>query len=330
MTSREIIAANLRCECDLRPGLTFDGGRHCDVQYAGPGASPTWQPRRWTEGDREFYDDEWGNVWYHKVGGTRGEVHQPAIADWSQLEGYQPPDYADPARWAGMAAAFAQPSDRFRLACIGGWVFDNARYLRKMAVYFLDMAAEPELLRRLNDLVAGVYETKIHWAARCGADGVMIGEDLGTQTGLLFSPAMFRGFFKPTYIRLMGLAHDYGLPVLMHSCGNNAELIEDLCDCGVDAFQFDQPAVYDLPALATQLRRRKRCLWSPTDIQKVLPTGDRDLIVAETRRMFDLFAGGLIHKNYPDLRGIGVAPEWDEWAYEAGLAWIEEHGGRTW
>jgi hypothetical protein len=46
---------------------------------------------------------------------------------------------------------------------------------------------------------------------------------------------------------------------------------------------------------------------------------------------FDIFHGNwpylgdllFIGKNYPDLRGIGVAPEWDKWAYEvmAGCRW---------
>jgi len=33
--------------------------------------------------------------------------------------------------------------------------------------------------------------------------------------------------------------------------------------------------------------------------------------------MVDIFEGGLICKNYLDLPGIGVRPEWDQWAYEA-------------
>jgi hypothetical protein len=33
--------------------------------------------------------------------------------------------------------------------------------------------------------------------------------------------------------------------------------------------------------------------------------------------MVCLFKGGLIMKNYPDLPGIGVKPEWDMWAYDA-------------
>jgi uroporphyrinogen decarboxylase len=170
--------------------------------------------------------------------------------------------------------------------------------------------------------VAAVYETKIRGAAAAGADGIGIGEDLGTQLGLLFSPAMFREYFKAEYTRLMGLAHELGMKVLMHSCGRNWDVLDDLMDCGVDAFQFDQPAVYDMPALAAKLRARKVALWSPADIQKVLPTGDRDFIAAETRRMMEIFRGGLILKNYPDLPGIGVKPEWDQWAYETMLETI--------
>jgi hypothetical protein len=34
----------------------------------------------------------------------------------------------------------------------------------------------------------------------------------------------------------------------------------------------------------------------------------------------DLFRGGFIAKDYPDLPSIGVKEEWDGWAYEAFVA----------
>jgi hypothetical protein len=46
----------------------------------------------------------------------------------------------------------------------------------------------------------------------------------------------------------------------------------------VEVFQVDQPALFDMPKLAA--------LWSPVDIQKILPTGDRDLIEAGARWIF--------------------------------------------
>ena len=89
-----------------------------------------------------------------------------------------------------------------------------------------------------------------------------------------------------------------------------------MIDAGIDCFQFDQPANYDMPALARKFKERKVALYSPTDIQKILPTGDEKLIRAESRRMVEIFNGAMIVKSYGDLNGIGVKPEWDAWAYE--------------
>ena len=323
MTPREIILANLSHEAPPRPGLTFDRGRINDILGCGPGPSPAYTPRRWQEGEKEYYDDEWGNLWVRMVGGSqKGEVHTPVLDHWGKLDGLVLPDYTGPTRFDRMRDLFAAETERFRLAHIGGWIFDNARYLRKMEVYFADMALHPAELKRLHALVTKVYEAKIHGAGRAGADGIMIGEDMGTQQGLLFSPAMWREFFKELYTRLFGLAHDYGMKVLMHSCGCNWEIVDDLLDAGVDCFQFDQPALYDMPALAAKLRERRAALWSPVDIQQVMPTGSRTLIEAEAERLIALFQGGLILKNYGDLHGIGVAEEWDQWAYDKMLAVI--------
>ena len=70
-----------------------------------------------------------------------------------------------------------------------------------------------------------------------------------------------------------------------------------------------------MKALAALFRDRKAALWSPVDIQKILPTGDRETIRRGAAGMYRTFEGCLICKNYPDLLGIGVESEWDQWAY---------------
>jgi len=282
-------------------------------------ASPShYKPRRWQEGQFEYYDDEWGNIWRRMAEGcAKGEIFTPALTDWSQLATYNPPHYDEEALAAHFRKSFAaSDSSLFRVAGIGGWIFDNARYLRKMEVYFEDMALHPEELHRLHALVAGVYEIKIRAAGKAGANAILIGEDMGTQSGLLFSPAMWQEYFARMYRELFALAHEFGMKVLMHSCGNNREILPHLLQAGVDCFQFDQPAIYDMPWLARLLREHKAALWSPVDIQKILPTGDRQRIAEGAREMCRIFRGGLIAKNYPDLSGIGVKEEWDQWAYE--------------
>ncbi len=324
MKPREIILANLNHENPPRCGMTFDRGRIDDMLVIQPAAIDEKLKNRWIEGNREFYYDEWGNTWVRMVGGCeKGEILKPVLDTWDKLEQLEVPDYNDPARYEQMKNAFADCQDRFKVAHIGGWIFDNARYLRKMDNYFMDMAACPDKLKKLHSMICEVYEAKIHGAGRTGADAIFIGEDMGTQNGLLFSPEMFREFFKDDYSRLMRIAHDYGMKILLHSCGSNWEILDDLIDAGVDCFQFDQPALYDMPALAEKFRRRKVSLWSPVDIQKVMPTGDKKYIEQQTELMLDIFDGFLITKNYPDLPGIGVEQQWDDWAYNRMLNYYQ-------
>ena len=116
-----------------------------------------YEQKRWVEGELEYYDDEWGNLWVRmQRRRAKGEILRPAIEDWSQLESFRVAGLHPP-RLRRRDAALLR-----RAALTGsgsptsaGWIFDNARYLRKMEVYFADMALYPEEVRRLHAMVAG-------------------------------------------------------------------------------------------------------------------------------------------------------------------------------
>ncbi|MHB0936317.1 MAG: uroporphyrinogen decarboxylase family protein [Armatimonadota bacterium] len=320
MTPREVIFANLEHSGAERPGMNFSGDRMNDFLGGGLGPSRTFTEKVWTEGQFEYRTDEWGNVWHRIIGLSQGgEIFRPAITDWGQLDTLQLPDFDDPARYDDMRRTFAQPTDKFKLVFIPGWVFASSRYLRKMEIYFTDLVEYREEIDRLHALVTDLFVRVIRLCAEAGAEGIFFCEDLGTQDRVLIGPAMWRDIFMPHYQKLTGAAHECGLKVLQHSCGYNWELIDDLVEAGIDCFQFDQPAAYDMPALAAKLKAHRVALYSPVDIQQVMPTGDRALIEAEAEKMVRLFEGGLIMKNYGDLHGIGVEEEWDRWAYNAVL-----------
>lgn len=320
MTSREIVIRNLNHDNPERPAFSHPGDRLNDFLRVGIDTPRNWEEKRWTEGKFEYYTDEWGNIWHRMVGGSRkGEIYKPVLEDWKDLDKLKVPDYDDPKLYERARQAFSKPTDKYKLGQIGGWVFDNSRYLRKMEIYLMDLIENRNYIDRLHQIVAGVYEVKIRRMAEAGADGIFIGEDLGTQTGPLIGPPMWREIFKPIYTHLTGIAHELGLKVFMHSCGYNWLLIDDLAEAGIDCFQFDQPAIYDMPALADKLKKHKVALWSPLDIQKILPTGDKEFIQSQAKEMIDIFRGFLIIDHYGDLHGIGVEPEWDQWAYEAFL-----------
>ena len=98
MNSREIILANIAHENPPRCGMTFDHGRHNDI--LGCGLAPHgYQQKRWIEGQFEYYDDEWGNLWVRmKDGSVKGEIRKPVIEDWRQLDDLADnlPDYSHP------------------------------------------------------------------------------------------------------------------------------------------------------------------------------------------------------------------------------------------
>lgn len=320
MTSREIILGNISHDNPERPGLSFNRGRLNDFCGAGVGPSAHWQGKRWVEDDIEYYDDEWGNIWYRFVYGSQGgEIYRPALEDWAQLKDLRVPDFDNPARFEHMRNLFAKETSKFRLASIPGWVFATSRYLRKMEIYFMDLLLERDHIEELHDIVTSLYERMIIQCAQAGADGIFFCEDLGTQDRVLIGPSMWREIFASHYQRLCSTAHAYGMKVIMHSCGYNWELIDDLIDNGIDCLQFDQPAAYDQEGLSSKLQERGVGLWSPVDIQRIMPTGDRQLIESEARRMVQTYRGGLIMGNYGDIQGIGIQAEWDDWAYYAVL-----------
>jgi hypothetical protein len=259
----------------------------------------------------------WGNLWARMTDGcAAGEICKPAIEDWAQLKDYQIPQYDFAETVNSYRNGFANMEDKFKMAWMPGWVFASSRYLRKMEIYLMDMLLYPEELKQLHEKTASVFEKLILAAGEAKAEGIFFCEDMGTQNGLLFSPELWQEYFGDLYRRLFDLAHECGLKVFMHSCGQNRQILEPLLQAGVDCFQFDQPAVYDMADLAHVLKKYKAALWSPIDIQKIMPTGDRQLIEQGVADMFKHFEGGLIFKNYPDLKGIGVKEEWDNWAYQ--------------
>lgn len=323
MTPREIIIRNLEFDKPERIGMKFGKGRMNDFLGGGLGPSKSPDRGKWSENGFEYNYDEWGNLWHRLEGkSAKGEIARPALEDWSKLAELKLPDLDEASRYAAAAESFRARPDLYRLGGVPGFPFAICRYLRKMEVYLQDLILERENIDILHEKVTGLLENVITRWADAGADGIAFCEDWGTQQGLLVGPAMWREIFKPLYKRLCGRARERGMHVLMHSCGYNREILEDLAEAGVNCFLFDQPALYGLEELSEVLKKIKVCLCSPVDIQKVLPTGDIELVKEHAKKMVELFGrpdGGFIADSYGDLHGAGIPEEADEAAYRTFL-----------
>ncbi|MCC7492816.1 MAG: hypothetical protein IT204_10730 [Fimbriimonadaceae bacterium] len=328
MTSREIISRVLRRDRPPRIGFNyspFEGQpRLNDLAGAGPRGAAESRATGWVADGAGFENhwDEWGCLWRRVAGKTdKGEVVQPALPTWDHLTTWQPPTLGDPARYTHLAAQREQQPGQYLLGHLHGCAFNYARYLRRFEQYLLDCAAEPAKVTQLNRLLNDLAIAQVDLYAAAGCDGVMIGEDWGTEDRLLVSPAMWQAMFRPDFERLIGHCHARGLTFWMHSCGYVVDIIPSLVEIGVDVFQFDQPELSGLDFLG----QFDVTYWSPVDIQWVLPHGDRALIEEHAQQMLAKLGGrggGLIVKDYPDNPSIGVEPLWQHWGYEV----FRQHG----
>ncbi len=91
---------------------------------------------------------------------------------------------------------------------------------------------------RFGKFLVDLVKTFIEWGE---TDMIMILDDYGYKSGLLMSPKNYRTYVLPWLEESCKVAHKGGLKVLLHSCGDIFELLEDLVKIGVDAIHPIEP-----------------------------------------------------------------------------------------
>lgn len=162
------------------------------------------------------------------------------------------------------------------------------------------------LVDRLADLTVAAMK---HYADLGGIDAFMTWQDLASQAGPHFRPAVFRRCFQPAYARIVAAAHAAGLHVIWHLCGQARDLIPDLVDCGVDVVQLDRPQLVGHALLAERFGGRV-CFWNTFDTAWAAagPRTAADLR-AEAAAMVDPFrplGGGMMLRQDPLPEASGL------------------------
>lgn len=334
MTEKEIIQRVIRRENPPRIGYAFNS-KHgpSDVVWCNL-APPAGLDVSWHEAaeyrdryavlkdfDGTVRHDEFGNLWgrmRQDVCG-KGEVLWGALESWDQP--YELPALDDYALTAPMKKAAKENPDKFLIGVLPGFPFSIMRNLRRFDEFLMDVLLEPERVTELGNKIVDQLCTVMENYARAGMDAAMVYEDWGIQDRLLISPESWRELFLPFFKRLADKAHECGLFLIVHSCGYIYDVFEDMLVSGVDVFQFDQPTLMGDERVAALLNQYRRTLFSPVDIQKILPTGDRAIIETAANRMIELFGqnGGLIAGDYMDYPTIQVQEEWATWARDTFL-----------
>jgi uroporphyrinogen decarboxylase len=117
-------------------------------------------------------------------------------------------------------------------------------------------------------------------------DGIWIYEDLGYKNGLFASPRMLQSLFFPYFAELVDFFHSYGLPVVLHSCGNITQALPLIVEAGFDALQpMEVKAGCDPFAFAEQYGEALAFIGG-FDV-RFLETNDRDTIERQVTRLVE-------------------------------------------
>lgn len=275
------------------------------------------------EGDFRKYRDEWGTVYRQpKNGGIwfDFESHVWAGRSAEEIRDWQLPDPADPVRFKGLrekVERLIKETDKAVIAhAPSGGVYEHTYWLRSMEETFMDMASDLEMLELVAERIVAWME--VFWAEYMQAIGdlvqvVQTGDDLGGQTGPLFSPDVYKKIFKPREKRVIDVIRKHSdAKVYFHSCGAIREFIPDLIEIGVEVLNPVQVGAADMGSemLKKDFGKDISFWGGGADPVKVMAKGSPDDVRDEVKRRIDDLApgGGMVFASIHNIQA-DVPPE---------------------
>lgn len=246
------------------------------------------------------------------------QCHWPLSAP-EGLDDFEPlPEHMSRVTWAALPVApYEQPLTGERLDEIGrqarhlyettDWaislsvgcsLFEWSQFLFGMENLYLYMASEKRKLVHFLDRL-----TEVHLEAlgrllpkvRGFVQILVVGDDLGMQSGPQMSRQMYRELFLPRHRRIYQYAREQsGAHIFLHCCGGVYPLIPDLIDAGVEILNPVQTTARNMePERLKREFGRDLTFWGGgCDTQHVLASGTPQEVRDDVQRRLEIFMPG--------------------------------------
>lgn len=273
-----------------------------DVRGFFPDPPDNWKFK--IDPEENTYVDEWGIKYGMPEGGLYYDIYQPPLqeATLEEIKKFKFPNPHNPGRVRDLKKKYKELYENTSYAliiyCPTGGVFEHSYFLRGIEQLYLDMSSD---LRLIDYLAGRLSEWQIDfWENILEAIGdyvqiVQVGDDLGHQNGLLFSPRIYRKYYKKREEAVISTIKKMtGAKVYFHSCGAIRQVIPDLIEIGIDILNPVQISARDMDS--GELKRefgRVITFWGGgCDPQNVLPYGTPNDVREEVKRRINDFASG--------------------------------------
>jgi hypothetical protein len=264
------------------------------------------------DGTCDFYErDAWGYEWHYTMHGLEGCTVRHPLESWDALASYRPPDgdYLQDRGgirdWGRIYASVARKKREGKLtsgSLTHGFLFLRMQYLRGFENLMVDMAEDEPRLFDLIGLIDRENFKVVRHCCRAGVDVMELPEDLGAESSMVISRAMFQKYVLPSYRRMIAPCRESGAKVEIHSDGYILDILDDLIEVGMDIIN-PQDLCNGVDNLARALKGRV-CIRLDLDRVKITPHGTRseifELIEHEVKTLGS-WEGGLefIYGIYP-------------------------------
>jgi len=260
------------------------------------------------------YVDEWGCIFENRQNGIIGEIKDPIIKTWNDIDAFQVPNKLLQLNFEKINSFCRTNADKFIVSPCCARPFERIQFLRGSENIYMDFyMSENEfetLLKTIHDFNCKRLET---WA-KTDVDALFIMDDWGAQNSLLISPEMWRKIFKPLYQEYVSIARNNNKYVFMHSDGNILSILPDLIEIGIDALnsQIFAMQIENLKQFKGQIT-----FWGEVDRQNILPNFSVDEIENVVGDIFnELYSdGGIIGQCEfgPGAKPENVYTVFDTW-----------------
>lgn len=204
------------------------------------------------------------------------------------------------------------PNDYFKMGIMWSAHFQDTCAAFGMENALTTMMMYPDMFEAVIDKITDFYlelNGMFYEATKGLLDGVLIGNDFGSQTALMVDPDMLRRYVFPGTKKLVAQAKSYGLKVVHHSCGSIHPIINDLYDMGVDIVHPIQALATDMSAENLNKTIDNGVFCGGVDAQELLVNGSPNDISKRVAEIKTIFPTGLIISPSHEAILPDIAPE---------------------
>lgn len=277
---------------------------HCDVRGVYDRMPRLVEERNRKRAPHSPYFDDWG------IGQkeTSPENWFPAIHPLAKaetldaLEHYPWPDMQDAYRYTAAAERARQLHEEGRYAILGvPWLMfplERAFALQGLERFLYNLVKNTDfalaLLQKTTALCKTFMRNFLHATGKY-LDIIKVGDDLGMQDRLLFSPKMYRNLIKPFHSDYLAFIKQHtSAKIFFHTDGDVFDVLDDLVEIGVEVLNPIQTSAGKMANLVELKRRygKKLSFCGGIDTQRVLPLGTSEEVRQEVKRVIQALAPG--------------------------------------